>query len=243
MLLIEDLDFKYSTQKILNNINLKLDKGEIISIIGPSGSGKSTLMKILSGILSNYSGKVFIDDKKLNPKIHNIGFIPQHYGLLPWKNIFNNIKLSMNIKKIKDEKIIFDLSKSLGIKDILNKYPSQISGGQKQRVAIARTFAINPSLLLMDEPFSALDAINREFLQEKFLSVWEQEEFTTILVTHSVEESLFLSKKVFILNKNGSLSKGFENSFFGKRLDNYNEEYFKLLNALKRNIKGEINYE
>ncbi|MGM0641287.1 MAG: ABC transporter ATP-binding protein [Thermotogota bacterium] len=243
MVLIDSLSFSYTDKNVLNNINLKLYDGDIISIIGPSGSGKSTFLKILSGIINDYNGSISIDNENINPKIHNIGFIPQHYGLLPWKNVFDNIKISLKIKNIENEKIIFNLSKRLGIDDILNKYPNQISGGQKQRVAIARTFSINPSLLLMDEPFSALDAINREELQDNFLNAWKNEEFTTILITHSVQEALFLTKTIYVLDKNGSFSKIFQNPFFGIRLEELNKEYFDLLNNIKKSIKGDYKNE
>jgi NitT/TauT family transport system ATP-binding protein len=239
MLKIESLSFSYNEEKVINNLNLELNRGDIISVIGPSGSGKSTLLKILSGIIVDYSGNVLIDEKKLNPKIHNIGFIPQHYGLLSWKNVYENINLSQKIKNIKNDDSINKVCERLGIHELLDKFPNQISGGQKQRVAIARTFVIQPSLLLMDEPFSALDAINRESLQEIFLQAWKSEEFTTILVTHSVEEALYLSKKIYVLNSNGSLSEEIKNPFFGVRLNYFNKDYFEIFNRIKNCIKGD----
>ncbi|MDR3237079.1 MAG: ABC transporter ATP-binding protein [Spirochaetia bacterium] len=187
----------------LDNISIHIGRGEIYTFIGPSGCGKSTLLHVLSGIIREYSGTALIDGAPIDPKKQRIGLVLQNYGLLPWKTVLKNCLLGI---KIKDRAASLDdygdfITKELGINQLLDRYPGEISGGQKQRVAIARAFILRPDLLLMDEPFSALDAITREEMQELFLNIWKSNQVTTVFITHSVDEALYLGSKIVVFSK------------------------------------------
>jgi len=186
----------------LDGLNINVGAGEIYTFIGPSGCGKSTLLYVLSGILRDYKGRVLISGRPVNPREQRIGLVLQNYGLLPWKNVRENAVLG---KKIKDNCSRIDeydmyLLRQLGIEGLLNRYPKELSGGQQQRVALARAFVMKPDLLLMDEPFSALDAITREEMQELFLDIWREHQVTTIFITHSVDEALYLGRKIAVFS-------------------------------------------
>jgi len=202
---IEHLNIFYTKGKkrvqVIHDFNLTLPQGLIYAIVGPSGCGKSTLLYTLAGILSNYNGKIKIDGEKPSPKKQSIGLVPQHYGLLPWKKVKNNIKFPQHIRKEKTEKQREQkVIKQLHLEKLLNRYPNEISGGEKQRVALARAFIQNPELLLMDEPFSALDALTAEKSHSLFLEIWNDHPTTTILVTHNIQEAIKLAHKVILLS-------------------------------------------
>jgi NitT/TauT family transport system ATP-binding protein len=242
MLDIENLSVSYKSNKnivhALGPISIKIESGDIIAIIGPSGCGKSTFLHVLSGIIKDYLGKAALNGTQLNPKIHNIGFIPQNFGLLPWKNIEKNCLLSLKIKQkpITDhvkERIHYIVDK-LNISDLMDRYPKELSGGQKQRAAIARAFIMNPDLLLMDEPFSALDAMTREEAQELFIDVWNQYKPTTVFVTHSIEEAIYMGKKIVIMSHcPGAIVEIINNPLFNTENLRQNEEYLKLSSHIR----------
>ena len=167
-------------------------------MIGPSGCGKSTLLNVLAGLQKNYQGLVQINGANPSPKKQTIGFIPQNYGLLPWLTVKENILLGLKIKKEAKQGLPQNLVDNLGLSNLLNRYPNNLSGGQQQRVSLARAFALKADLLLMDEPFSALDAITREEMQDVFIDLWQKQKVSTILVTHYVEEALYLGQKIIV---------------------------------------------
>ena len=187
----------------LENIDLHVPRGETCAVIGPSGCGKSTLLRVLAGIVSDYEGKVLVAGGPVNPKRSVVGFIPQNYGLLPWKTVRDNIRLSWRVKHPEtptppdEEKLLARLG--LGA-ELLSRFPRELSGGQQQRASLARAFLLCPNILLMDEPFSALDAITREEMQEAFFELWRAQAVTTVLVTHYVEEALYLGQTVVVLS-------------------------------------------
>lgn len=242
MIEIKNLTVKYSGINedflALDKLNLNVENGDICTIIGPSGCGKSTLLHVLSGILKDYNGNVLIDGKEVDPKIHRIGLVLQNYGLLSWKNIEDNALLGLKIKGEKSDEYKDYILKELGLFSMLKKYPKELSGGQKQRVAIARAFILKPDLLLMDEPFSALDAITREEIQELFLEIWRKNRVTTIFITHSVDEAIRLGRKIVILSPSPGRSLSIiENSAFG--LDNLRlrDEYYSMSKDIRKIIE------
>lgn len=247
MIEVNDLSVCYTSHKIntmvLNNINLRLKKGEINAIIGPSGCGKSTLIHCMSGILDQYEGTITIDGELLNPKEQSIGLIPQNFGLLPWKNIYHNATLSLKIKKkhnISNEYNAFidNILEKLSLKPLLKRFPNELSGGQKQRVAIARAFIMKPDLLLMDEPFSALDALTREDTQELFLNLWKSYRPTTMFITHSIEEAVYLGEKIIILSSSPTcIVKIIDNPLFGLRSFKDKSEYVDITSLIRKTIK------
>lgn len=240
MIEIKDLSVSYQRENeetlALNKVNINIDTGDIYTFIGPSGCGKSTLLYVLSGILNDYKGTVLIDGRKIDPATQRIGLILQNYGLLPWENVYQNIMLGRKIKK--DPQVLDEYShyilEQLGIDALLDRYPHELSGGQQQRVAIARAFLLQPDLLLMDEPFSALDAISREALQALFLKIWKQYNVTTIFITHSVDEALYLGSKIAVFSPSpGRILEILDNPCF--QLDNlrFRDEYYEMSKKLR----------
>lgn len=245
MIEIQDLTVKYQSQKeiytALESINLAIPDGGTCAVIGPSGCGKSTLLKVLAGIITTYEGEVRVDGQKINPKKQAIGFIPQNYGLLPWRTVDENINLGMKIKqrqKQNDYEKLQLIKQQLGIAELGKRYPGEISGGQQQRVSLARAFLLKPDLLLMDEPFSALDAITREEMQDVFLSIWDKYSVSTVLVTHYVEEAIYLGQKIVILSPNpGKIGRIIENPLFGGQSIRQRPEFFELGLSIRNLIK------
>ena len=203
MLEIHSLSVIYDELTVLDKVNLQVADGEIYTIVGPSGSGKSTLLKAIAKLLPNCSGNVLFNGNAISPKTHTIGYIPQNYGLLPWKTVEQNIILALQIKGLplmRDEKsVVDDALTRVGLLSHKKKFPGALSGGQKQRVAIARAFVLEPDVLLMDEPFSALDALTKEEMQQFFLEIWKGRTGSTLFVTHDIEEAVFLGKKVVVM--------------------------------------------
>lgn len=235
MIKLENLCVNYDNTNILHDINLAIPSGMVCALIGPSGCGKSTLLNILGGLNKHhYTGKALIDGNAPNPKQQIIGFIPQNYGLLPWLKVKDNIMLGLEIKHGKNAKLPLDLIELLGLKDLLNRYPKNLSGGQQQRVSLARAFALNADLLLMDEPFSALDAITREEMQNVFLNLWKRQKVTTMLVTHYAEEAIYLGQKIVVMGtKPGRIHKIIDNPLFGDA-DFRDRESFAMLSKQLR---------
>ena len=248
MIKIKDLNFSYENSgkyiKVLENACLTVEKGGICAIIGPSGGGKSTLLKVLAGIIVDYEGEILIGGIKVNPKIHRIGFIPQNYGLVKWKTVEENIFLST---KIKDGKKNIDIAyyeklvDKLKLKDFVKRYPGQLSGGQMQRVSMARALLLKPDLLLMDESFSALDALTREEVQKLFLEVWQEHKVTTIIVTHDIKEAIYLAKDIAIISScPGKILEVIHNPLFGCINIEVDLEYINMNKKLRKILKGDV---
>ncbi|MDR1471235.1 MAG: ABC transporter ATP-binding protein [Synergistaceae bacterium] len=189
----------------LHNINLKVKAGEFISIVGPSGCGKSTFLDIMAGLSLPTSGEIYIDGRKITGPDLNRGIVLQGYALFPWRTVRKNIEYGLEVKKVPrherrtaSDKYI-ELVELTGFED---RYPHELSGGMKQRVAIARALAFDPEVLLMDEPFAAVDAQTRETLQDELLRIWEKTSKTIIFITHSIEEAVFLADRVVVMSMN-----------------------------------------
>ena len=229
----------------ISGINLTIPEGGTLAVIGPSGCGKSTLLKAIAGLIPEYEGTIKINGDEVNPKKQTIGFMPQNYGLLPWRTVIDNIRLGMKIKRapeLLDRKVLKKLMRQLGIEGLGHRYPTELSGGQQQRVALARVFALQPDVLLMDEPFSALDAITREEMQDIFLKLWQKNNVSTIFVTHYVEEALYLGQRIAILSaSSGNINRIVDNPLFGGKDIRQNPEFFEMSLKLKNSIKKDWN--
>lgn len=226
--------------KVIENISFSVSSGTVLVIIGPSGSGKSTLLKTIAGIEKASFGKIFLNGEILSQKDKKIGFVPQNYGLFPWCTVEENILLGVKIKNKINEKVIIkmnNLMENLGILEFKNRYPKELSGGQQQRVSLARAFLLEADALLMDEPFSALDAITREETQNIFLNLWEKQKLLTILVTHDVEEALYLGKNIIVLSKNGRILENLQNPFFGNREQIYDKDFIEMRKKIRELIQ------
>ncbi len=246
MISVENLTVNYendgSKYIALNNVSLTVPQGTVCAIIGPSGCGKSTLLKVMAGLIKDYSGKVAINGAPIDPKKTKIGFMPQSYGLLPWKNIADNIALGTKIRgdwSDAKRKKLLELLKRLGISGLEKRYPHELSGGQRQRAGLARVFLLQPDILLMDEPFSALDAITREEMQEVFVDLWQQNAITTVLVTHYVEEAIYLGQKIIVMSVNpGQVAAVIDNPLSLAPDKRNSQEFFAMAKKLRTQIKA-----
>lgn len=246
MIQIKNLSVFYKSKreniKALDKINLNVHNSDICAIIGPSGCGKTTLLNVLAGIITQYEGEVLLNSKGLSPHIHKIGYIPQNFGLLQWKTVEENCLLSFKIKKekINDDilKKMNTLMKKLNIDHLKKRYPSELSGGQKQRVAIVRSFLMKPDILLLDEAFSALDAIIKEEAQELFLNIWSENKINTFFVTHSIDEAIYMGKKIIIMsNMPGEIIEVIDNPMFNNKKYREEKDYLELYLHIKNLIK------
>jgi len=188
---------------VLEDIGLTAARGEFISLIGPSGCGKSTLLRILSGLTQVSSGTVTLDGMTPTAAREIMSFIFQDATLLPWRTVMGNVGLGLELAGAKSaahrREACTELLRLVGLSDVAGHYPRQLSGGMKMRVSIARALATRPKVLLMDEPFGALDEMTRDFLNEEVLRLREVDRFTTFFVTHSVAEAVFLSTRILVL--------------------------------------------
>ncbi len=211
---IKDLSFSYpGTDKlVLKDINMDVAEGEFVSILGQSGCGKSTLLRLLAGLEKQTSGEILINGKPFSGPSLSRGVVFQDYGLFPWMTAGENIMLALRQRFPERDKkelreVAVNMLQSVGLdKGVYNKLPKELSGGMKQRCAIARAFGIDPPILLMDEPFGALDAVTRARLQDMVLELWRKQEpkKTVFFVTHDVDEAILLSTKIFVLGQSPS---------------------------------------
>lgn len=189
----------------IRQLDLTVRQGEFLAIVGPSGCGKSTFLDMLAGLAHPSSGEIFIDGKLITGPALDRGIVLQGYALFPWRTVRKNVEFGLEIKKIpaKDRKEISQRYIDLvGLQNFEDRYPHELSGGMKQRVAIARALAYDPEVLLMDEPFAALDAQTRETLQDELLQIWEKTQKTIVFVTHAIDEAVFLADRVAVMTAN-----------------------------------------
>ena len=189
---------------VLDNINLTIHEDEYISVIGHSGCGKSTLLKMVAGLEKPTSGSIRLDGKEIRKPGAERMMVFQHYSLLPWLTVQENVRLAVDevLKKaspIDKKQIVSEHLAMVNLTAAANKYPDEISGGMKQRVGIARALAIRPKVLLMDEPFGALDALTRGKLQRQVLDIWENHPQTVMMITHDVDEALYMSDRIVMM--------------------------------------------
>jgi len=187
-------------EDVLRDINLQVKAGEIVSIVGPSGCGKSTLLRLLAGLDKNHQGILRVGGETIQGPSRSVGFMFQEPRPLPWLTVRGNVLFAIKDgSKEKKEAKVEELLKQVQLTGSEDRYPRQLSGGMLQRTAIARVLAAQPQVLLLDEPFSALDAFTRMHLQELILSIWEKTGLTMLLVTHEIDEALYLSDRVVVL--------------------------------------------
>jgi len=243
---IEKLQVSYrksgSLVPALENVDLYLEQGQTCTVIGPSGCGKSTLLFILAGLFTD--AEVEVRGRVLCPEKHRMALILQDYGLLPWKTVWDNAMLGLNIRGMSNEAKkggLVKILQDLGIWEFKDRFPAQLSGGQRQRVAIARALALEPELLLMDEPLSSLDALTREALQELLLDICRKTKMSLILVTHNIEEAVLLGRQVLVMSPGpGRILNVLENSSAGnigyRNQQAYFERCLKIRKILERGI-------
>jgi NitT/TauT family transport system ATP-binding protein len=249
MITAHSLTFGYPhTSPIFQDFNWTVQRGETWEILGTTGCGKTTLLYLLAGLRFPTKGVIEIDGERLTRPRPRSGLILQDYGLLPWATVRENARLGLQVREFYGEdgkhtpknfqpenNAEYWLTK-LGLDEVADKYPSQISGGQRQRTAIARTLALSPDLLLMDEPFSSLDAITREDLQNLTLSLCKEQNLTLVIVTHAIEEAISLGSKILLLDSSPRI---FENPHAGETGQRNNREYLELRELLRKEMRSE----
>ena len=252
MIGIRNLEFSYPDSiSVFTGFNWNVEYGESWSVLGLSGTGKTTLLFLLSGLVKANAGEILIADKNITRPRPGTGFIMQDHGLLPWATVEKNIRLGFGIRKFYgpdgkhsplgskfDKKLeteaVENWLERLSIKDVRDKYPSQISGGQKQRTAIARTMVLQPDLLLMDEPFTSLDLKTRESLQNLILDLDQNSTRTRITVTHNLEEAVYLGSRIIVLQSTGMDGLVYENPGAGTPAYRNSSRYNKMCNKLRK---------
>lgn len=253
MIDFKSVTFAYPhTAPLFEDFSLTLSRGETWAILGPSGCGKTTLLYLLAGIHRPGSGQILIDGELLSRPRPRSGLILQDYGLLPWSTVRENVELGLRVRNFYGEDgrhtpIDFQPANDvpywlerLGIRDVADKYPSQVSGGQRQRAAIARTLVLEPDLLLMDEPFSSLDAVTRGDLQSLAWSLYAEQKLTLVIVTHAIEEAVALGRKILLLSKAPNRSaQVFENPDAGQNGYRSSPQYHELCDLLWREMHDE----
>ena len=213
LLFIEDVSKVYPTPDgpytVLDGVNLTVYEGEFVCLIGHSGCGKSTLLNMVAGFSRPTQGEVRLKDKRITQPGPDRMMVFQSYALLPWMSAFENIYLAVDAlypqrSHAKKKEIVWEHLEMVGLTEAADKKPSQLSGGMKQRVAIARALAIRPEILILDEPFGALDAITKEELQEELLKIWREYGVTVLMITHDIDEALFLADRLVMMTNGPS---------------------------------------
>lgn len=187
----------------LNGVSLDIAENEFVCVVGPSGCGKSTLLNIIAGLGKPTSGEVYVDGTEVDAPGPERGVVFQQYALFPWLTVRKNVEFGLKLKGMKKAEasaVADKYLKMVDLQDFANSFPKELSGGMKQRVAIARAYAVNPEVLLMDEPFGALDAQTRTQLQSELLETWEKERKTCFFITHDVDEAIILAQRVVIMS-------------------------------------------
>lgn len=193
-----------SSHTVLDGSDLSVRDGEFVAVLGPSGCGKSTFLSILAGLVPQTSGEITVDGEPVSAARQKLGVVFQGYALFPWRTVRKNVETGLEIRGVKGAQRRSEAERFLrlvGLLDFADHYPHQLSGGMRQRVAIARVLAYGPEILLMDEPFGALDAQTRESLQQELLGIWDQSAKTVVFVTHSIDEAIFLADRVAIMGR------------------------------------------
>jgi ABC-type nitrate/sulfonate/bicarbonate transport system, ATPase component len=225
--------------RIVEDFDLELKRGEFVTLIGPSGCGKTTVLRIAAGLLQQTSGDVFVAGAPSLGPSRDKAIVFQHFNLFPWRNTLDNVAYGLEIQgmgKAERHQIAHDHLSLVGLERYANHYPWQLSGGQQQRIGIARALAINPKLILMDEPFGALDALTRERLQGQLQRICSEKELTVLFVTHSIDEALYLSDRIVVMgSRPGRIIAQFDVDLPKPRAD-YN---FRALPEYGR-VRGEI---
>lgn len=202
---IRNMTIGFDGVDALKDINVTIESGEFVSLIGPSGCGKSTLFSTIGGLLTPDSGEILLDENNINGKRGFMGYMPQDASLLPWRTVLENVLLSQELNNQSDLARADEMLKLAKLKEYKNHYPKTLSGGMKQRVSFVRALLTNRDILLLDEPFSALDSFTKEKMQSWLLEIWQDRKNSIFFITHDIDEAIFLSNKIVIMSKDGNI--------------------------------------
>jgi NitT/TauT family transport system ATP-binding protein len=199
---VRGLGKHYGALEVFRNIDFDVGEREIVAVVGPSGCGKTTLLRCIDGLLPHDVGEIWVGQQRVTEPIAGVAMVFQHFGLFPWKTVFENVAYGLRMAgapKAEIERKVPEFIKLVGLGGFENAFPYQMSGGMQQRCGLARALAVEPNVLLMDEPFAAVDAQTREILQFELLRIWDQRPTAMIFVTHSIEEAVLLGHRVIVL--------------------------------------------
>ncbi len=200
---VRNLTKRFGDLLVLDEISFNVGEGEFLSIVGPTGCGKTTFLNTLSKLIPSTTGDIFIDGEVADPKKHHLSFVFQEPTCMPWRTVRENVAYGMEVKKVPKaemEKKLDQIMGMVGLADCADLYPNQISASMLQRIAVARAFAVNPDLLLMDEPYGQLDVKLRYYLEDELVRLWDHLKSTVIFVTHNIEEAVYVSERILILS-------------------------------------------
>ena len=227
----------------LARVNLELAENSFTCLLGPSGCGKSTLLGMIAGFVQPTTGRVLVDGTEVTSAGADRGVVFQEYALFPWRTALENVEFGPLVRRLpraERRRVAMEHLEMVGLKGHETKFPTELSGGMKQRVAIARALANNPSVLLMDEPFGALDAQTREILQEEMLRIWQQDRKTVVFVTHSISESLFLADRVVVMATKPDCIKAIIDVDLPHPRDRTDPEFIRLERQVKQMVREEV---
>ncbi len=241
---LEHIFFTIGEKVILEDISLSLNGDEILAVIGPSGAGKTTLLRLLAGLVQPTKGTILLQGKPI--KASTIALVPQDYGLLPWQTARQAVVKAAEISRKqklseREQQKVAKLFEQMQLTEVADAYPAQLSGGQRQRVAITRALASKSTVLLMDEPFSALDALTREKAQQLFLSAWQEAPRLTAFVTHDIGEALLLADEILVMRANGTIKNKIASPFAKtQNLEErrHSEQLFHAIARLRKEIEA-----
>jgi len=241
MLTATNLGKAYHGEAVLEEVSFTLGREETLAVVGPSGCGKTTLLYLLCGLSSPDAGTASLAGRPINGPTPDISIILQDYGLLPWKSVIENVALGLKVQGVAKTERLERAREQLAEVGIVGRdedFPATLSGGEQQRVAIARAFVSRPRLMLLDEPFSSLDALTRERLQDALLAVWQQRKVPYVLVTHSLEEAVVLGKRIMVMSGRPARPVAlFDNPGFGEAAIRESKGCFELLKELRHTVE------
>ena len=237
---VNNLTKRFGDLTVLDGINFNIKEGELLAIVGPTGCGKTTFLNTLSKLMPATEGEILIDGEEANPKKHNISYVFQEPTCLPWRTVRENVAYGMEVKGVgKEEREaratqIMDL---VGLSSCADLYPNQVSASMMQRIAVSRAFAVNPDLLLMDEPYGQLDVKLRFYLEDELVNIWKKLNSTVLFVTHNIEEAVYVAERILVLtNKPTSIKCAIDNDLPRPR-DIASPDFVKLRNEVTDLIK------
>lgn len=250
-LAVHDVSKAYSTDadvlQVLDGISFEIDGGEFVALLGPSGCGKTTLLKLIAGTLRPDYGEIYAGERRLTGPSSSIAMVFQNFNLLPWKSVMENVKTGIELQANGDgipaEEVASEWLRKVGLDDVADDYPAALSGGMKQRVGLARALAVDPDILLMDEPFGALDAQTKDRLQTELLELWGAQEKTILFVTHDIDEAIYLADRVLVLSEKPAtivdeLSIDFDRPRWNRRVEIEGDTEFKSFKSELRDQLG-----
>lgn len=194
----------FDTLEVLKDCNFNIKRGEFICVVGPTGCGKTTFLNLLTCLIQPTSGEILIDGEAANPKKHNLAFVFQEPTAYPWLTVRQNLGYCLSLKHVPKKEIdsrVNDIAKLMGLSSDLNRYPSELSTSTEQKVVIGRAFAMNPDLLLMDEPYGQMDIKTRFYLEDEVVRIWKERKSTVLFITHNIEEAVYLADRILILSQ------------------------------------------